>query len=287
MKITNIHGLPQPLVNLFAKETYTRGRADVSVTELIGSPRISILKEKHHAELTEDISDRFWAVMGTNIHRILEQGADDDHLTEERLFLEVEGWMVSGGIDLQVSKAEGISIIDWKFVSTYSVKAPKEEWEKQLNCYAHLVRQAKRVPVQRLQVCAIVRDWLKSRAAQSPDYPQQPIQMIEIPLWEPERAEAFVLDRVRSHKEARRAEDWGEGLPHCSDQEKWLRGSAWAVTKKGGKRATKVCSSQEEAERYTLEVEGNWVIEMRPGEAVRCTNNYCGVADHCDQFKKV
>lgn len=292
MVLTNVHGLPQPLMNLFNKERYTKGDAHVSVTELIGSPRISVLKTKHSHSISEDLVDRFWALIGTNIHRILEQGADDEHLTEERLYVDVGGWRVSGGIDVQRHKDGEIDIIDWKFVSVMSAKSPKKEWEAQLNCYAWLIKESKGVDVGKLQVCAILRDWQRSRASTDPTYPQVPIITIDLPRWSHEERAAFVASRVAQHKEARRSNDWGEGLPECTTEEMWVREAKYAVIKEGAQKASRMFQTREEAEGYLAESlekkgsKGRLMIEERPGSRVRCEGNYCGVSEFCDQWAK-
>lgn len=292
MALTNIHGLPQPLMNLFGKEKYTKGDAHVSITELIGAPRVSILKAKHANAINEDLVDRFWALIGTNIHRILEQGADEEHLTEERLYVDVDGWRVSGGIDVQRHKDGGIDIIDWKFVSVLSAKSPKKDWEAQLNCYAWLIKEVKGVDVGKLQVCAILRDWQRSRAAVDPAYPQVPIITIDLPRWSHEQRAEFVMSRVRQHKDARRAMDWGEEIPECTPEEMWVREGKFAVLKEGSQKASRTFQTREEAEGYvsdTLEKKGpksKLVIESRPGSRVRCEGNYCSVSEFCGQWAK-
>lgn len=290
MALTNVHNLPQPLMNLFGKERYTKGDAHVSVTELIGAPRVSVLKSRHSKEISEDLVDKFWALIGTNIHRILEQGADDEHLTEERLYMEVDGWRVSGGIDVQRHKDGGIDIIDWKFVSVLSAKSPKKEWEAQLNCYAWLIREVKGIDVGKLQVCAILRDWQRSRASTDPNYPQVPILMLDLPMWSHEERTEFVMSRIREHKEARRAAQWGEELPECTLDEMWVREGKFAVLKEGAKKASKVFQTREEAEAYIADApkkkgaSGDLVVEERPGSRIRCEGNYCGVAQFCSQY---
>ena len=64
------------MVKLLKRYTYSRGKADISVTELINPPQIAVLKRVHRNDIEEDLVDRFWALMGTNIHKILEDAAD-------------------------------------------------------------------------------------------------------------------------------------------------------------------------------------------------------------------
>ena len=71
----------------------------------------------------------------------------------------------------------------------------------------------------------------------------------------------------------------------CSDEDMWKRDDAWAVKKKGLKRAMRVFDNEDDAKEFeaaqTVPVE----IEFRAGEPVRCKGNFCGVAEFCSQFE--
>lgn len=283
MKLTNKYNLPQPFLNLFNKERYSKGAARVSVTELIGSPRISILREQHYHEVEEDITDKFWALMGTNIHRILEQGADAEHIAEERLFVEIDNWIISGAIDLQRYSEGGVGIIDWKFVSVASVQSPKPEWTKQLNCYKWLMKEVKGVDVERLQVCAILRDWSKARSTTDRLYPQAPVAMVDLEVWPHEKTDTYLRSRLAAHKEGRRAHLWGEEIPQCQPEDTWERPATFAAVKSAGGRASRVFDNRLEAEDYVRDKPA-LSVEVRPGDRVRCSGNYCGVARFCSQY---
>ena len=82
MKITNKHKLPTPIVNALSKDTYTRGNSHRSVTQLIDSPRIRILTEKHWEDLEEDISSKLWSVLGTAVHSMFEDADQVDSISE-------------------------------------------------------------------------------------------------------------------------------------------------------------------------------------------------------------
>lgn len=293
MRITNNHKLPQPFVNLCQRQAYSKGNARLSVTELINSPRIVALKGKHREDIEEDVADMFWRLMGTNIHAILQNGADEDHLPEERLFHEVDGWVISGAIDLQRTSDEGTDLIDWKFTSAYSAMLDKPDWEQQLNCYAWLVRRVKNIEPNKLFVCAIIRDWDKRKAGyeSGKGYPAQPVVLIPIRKWADNEAWLFIRERVANHKSASRSIDWGDRLPLCTDADRWVRTVEYAVKPRGADgsgngsaRARRVLPSYEEAVAYAERDGRPYVIEERKGEAVRCMNNYCGVAKWCDQF---
>ena len=74
-------------------------------------------------------------------------------------------------------------------------------------------------------------------------------------------------------------------FPPCSDEETWKRDDAWAVKKKGLKRAMRVFDNEAEAKDFSEAQSVATEIEYRAGEPVRCNGNYCGVAEFCSQFK--
>ena len=139
---TNKHNLPGPLYKALSEDNYSRGEADISVTSLLGPPKIEILQAVHKEFITIDVTDRLAALFGTAIHEIIARGAEgmEGYVSEERLFAKVAGWTISGGIDLQQPNHETktVAIKDWKTTTVYGVKHPKHEWELQLNCYAYV-----------------------------------------------------------------------------------------------------------------------------------------------------
>jgi len=56
-----------------------------------------------------------------------------------------------------------------------------------------------------------------------------------------------------------------------------------AIRKIGGKRATSVHDTQEDAEKKMEELGKGYELEVRPGSRTRC-ENFCLVRDHCDQW---
>lgn len=285
--LTNRLGLPAPIENALRRQRYSRGDARKSVTQLIDSPRVDILRRQHIHEITEDVADRLWALFGTALHSVLELGASDQHIPEERLFAEIEGWRVSGGIDLQIlDEARGaVGLRDYKFTSVWSVIHPKRAWTQQLNCYAWLVRTAKGYVVEDAEIIAILRDWNRAEAGRKNDYPQTPIIRVPVELWPEAEATAYVASRVRVHMDAERALQWGDPLPQCSDDERWARPAKWAVKKPGQKRALRVFDREADAIDFQSE-DADTEIEARPGKDTRCEGNFCQVAEWCDRMRK-
>lgn len=107
MRFTNELGLPDAIVQAVTNDSYSRGDADISVTTLIGPPRIAELTRLHEAEIVEDVADRIWLLLGRTVHNILEKAAPKGAaITEERLFIDVGGWTVSGAFDSLVLREE-------------------------------------------------------------------------------------------------------------------------------------------------------------------------------------
>lgn len=286
--ITNKHNLPQTLVNLAESRDYSRGNSHRSITQLIDAPQISVLRMINENRITEDVVDTFWANLGSALHHITEKGADDKHLVEERLFVDVEDWTISGAIDVQrLEDDNSITIMDYKFTSVWAVKNPKLDWERQLNCYAYLVEANKKVKIKELQIICFLRDWNRNNAKRDINYPQQQIVVVPIKLWDFEERSKYVADRVRTHQEALQDYMNGKDMAECTFEEMWKREDTYAVKKKKNKRALKVFEIETDAKEFAKEKGEEYEIEFREGVAVRCEDNYCKVNQWCPQYQQV
>ena len=287
MKITNKFNVPETLVALATRDYYTKGKSDYSVTEIISPPRIQRLRREHFEEIEQDVSDMLWMLLGTALHVVAERSEVSGHTNEERLSVGIDGIILSGAIDLQKDEADGITITDYKFTSAWALMNDKPEWEQQQNIYKYLVERVKKKPVKGLKICALIRDWSRRDAQNKADYPQAPIQVIDIPMWTFDRTEHFIKERVEMHRDSKVNADWGEELPLCSDEERWVRPTTYAVKKEGRKTAVRVFDTQDEADALLKEMpeKDKGFIEIRKGEAVRCTGNFCGVSQWCSQFQ--
>lgn len=285
MKLTNKHNLPQTFVNVLKRPTYSKGGANLSVTQLINSPKIVALTAKFQDELEEDVADMVWSIFGSAVHAVLEHGKDPHHVIEERIHASVDGWNISGAIDLQIKNDDGtISIRDYKTTSAWAVMSDKVEWEYQLNIYAYLVEKVKGVPIKDLGIVAIIRDWSRRDAATKEGYPEAPIKELPIKLWSFKEREAFVFERISKHSACEFAIEAGLSLPKCTTEEMWERPTVYAVRKKGGVRAKSLHSTEEEAAAAAERLGKDYEIEVRPGERVRCAN-FCPVNTYCQQWR--
>ena len=279
MNYTNELGLPAPLAAALTKDTYSRGDASYSATGLLRPPRMAALFDDPDNIMFRDVSENLWTLFGTAVHSILEDSKHPDFITEERLYCSVSGVKLSGAIDVQHIQKDGTRILqDYKTRKAYGVMNNDSD-EKQLNIYAYIAYK-NGIEVSGLQIINFVKDWSRHEAERKPDYPPQDIFIQNIPLWPIEQTEAFVMERIAAHEEARAG-----NLPDCTDEERWLRDDKFAVMKEKRVRAVRVFDSQEEAETFIAAQKDaeKHTIDHRRGQPLRC-EQFCDVSDYCDQF---
>lgn len=73
MKLTNRLDLPDTIVKAVANDPYSMRGSRISATSLYGAPRPRVLRQRFANEITEDVSDRLWALVGQIGHGILER----------------------------------------------------------------------------------------------------------------------------------------------------------------------------------------------------------------------
>lgn len=281
MIITNKYGVPEPLVTLASKEYYSKGASQYSVTEIMSPPKIKRLREQYNDQIKQDVSDMLWNLLGSALHVVMERGVTDGWTMEERLYKEMDGVTVSGAIDIQQETPDGVVIIDYKFTSAWAVMQEKEEWQQQLNVYKWLVETVKRKKVVGLKICALVRDFNRHETKEG--YPKASIEMVDIPMWDSVTTEAYVRERLNLHRDAKVSADFGDELPPCSDTDRWQSETIYAVKREGRKTAIRLFKTIEEANELAEKEKG--YVETRLGEPKRCTGNYCGVAEWCEQYQ--
>lgn len=284
MRYTNNHNLPAALHDAIVNDDYSKGDSEYSVTELITHPRIVILQRLNRDHIVVDIVDRIPSLLGKVLHKICEGAAKEGEITEERFFATVEGVKISGQVDLQIPKPDGTwEINDYKLTSVYSVMSEKIEWEQQLNMYAHLARLNGK-EVSSLKIIAIMKDWQRKLVGLKAGYPASQAVVVNIPVWPAAEQERFVRERVTLHMKAARAVDEAGTVDYCSDGDRWLRDTKWALMKEGRQSAVKLYDNQEAAERDLAAGAGDR-IEFRRGTPTRCVGDYCLVSRWCAQHR--
>ncbi len=274
MIISNIYNLPEAVYNtLVEAKPPVPGR--YSVTDLINAPLQRILKMKHWPELTQDVSDMLWLLLGKATHYVLEHGAPESAIAEEKLTIPWSDTIVVGVADLY----HNYTVEDYKITSVYAfLLGDKPEWERQLNIYAWIYRQLG-FDVYDLLIRAILRDWVKTKALKDAEYPPIPFQTVRVPLWDASQASTYVEERIALHRAAEDTMD----APCCTDEERWAKPTTYAVMKKGNKRAARVLDSMDAAETWAvlnLDAKDKYEIQERAGEFTKCAS-YCLVRDVC------
>lgn len=223
MKITNSSGLPQSVFEALCNKEYSRGDADISVTELIDSPRVRVLKKRNDDKIEFEAETLLASFLGTCFHKGIEAGTKTG-TAERRLSIEVARWKLSGGMD---HYNDGV-LTDYKTATTWKTvldceKGRIEDFENQLNVYAHILR-ANGHPVTKLMLFILFKDWNRGSAGRSKKffepgvqggYPQNSWIHFEAPLWPVKQAEAYVQMRVKLHQDAEKV------LPLCTEKEMW------------------------------------------------------------------
>lgn len=320
---TNVFSLPGPLVEVIEHDLYTKTRQaqlnkyksdhelpletpHFSVSDLIKPPRMRTLINRHYDEIVKDVSGDIFRLLGQLFHHLFRDSAmrankaGGDYVAEERMFTHIvfndETVIISGEPDLV---KDGV-LDDYKVTGIYGWdKGIKIEWEQQLNCYRWL-RSCNGLATKELRAVYILRDWKKSESMQE-GYPAAAAMTMPVTMWPLEQAERFVLDRLKTHQDARGATD--EALPECSPLETWEKPEGWAVKKEGNKVASKVWNQEKFPEPVTGEFlrlaaeadavaraaktkgKGVFFVEHRPGSRTRC-ESYCDAKSWCSQFRE-
>jgi len=281
MKITNKQGLPAPLVALLSRDFYTKGASQYSVTELMSPPKIRRMREQYDEEMEIDVTKLIASQLGTFMHGKLEEKMVEGYTNEERIFHSIDGITISGAVDLQQHTDDGVVIIDYKFVKAWSVMKSKNDWVTQLNIYKWLIETVKKQKVCGLQICAIIKDY--SAHSVQENYPEAEAVMINIPMWDSVTTETYVRHRLDMHRAAKQAQEFGEDLEPCTDEERWLSETIYAVKREGRKSAIRIFKSIDEANELAEKEKG--YVEERKGEPKRCTGDFCGVSKWCKQYQ--
>lgn len=218
MILTNNKNLPEAIVSAIQNDPYSKQGADFSVTELIKPPRIRALEIQHKTDITEDVSDRLWALYGQVAHLILERANQAD-LAEKRFFTQVEvggkSYSLSGQLDT-LSLVDNI-LSDYKFTTAWGFmanKEPKPEWTAQLNIQNFLLHK-NGLSASKLQIVGLLRDWQIVSSKKNRDYPQAQVAVQPIQMWTLEETEKYIKERVRLHLEALSV------LPECDKDDHW------------------------------------------------------------------
>lgn len=277
MIFTNKYNLPDFMVEALTEDTYTKGDADASVTELLSPPQMRRLEIKHHDEIIVDVSTLIPAAQGRSFHHMVEMMAKKNYntLSEKIIYSNYLGWKIKGQFDL-VLLGQG-ALLDIKTCRAYKVNngvVPKE-WIQQTNIYKRMLQKEKGLVINKIQIGASIKDWSRYKASSDPGYPPAEFFMLDVPVWNDDVIDAFIEERVRLHQE--------EIPKSCSEEDIWAKAPVWAVMRRGKIKAVRLFDNLAEAEEFAKTSAGLYV-EHRPGKPVRCAE-WCRAAPFCSQWE--
>lgn len=293
--------LPQSFLDALAVldkgEDHLKG-VDYSVTTLLNTPRAVQLIKRHKDSLPgRELESKLATFLGTSIHqgieKLLEQ--DDNYLIEHKMVFhdkpedadDSQTRIISGTADCYDKKRK--ALLDHKTTTTFiHGMEMKPEWVQQLNLYAYFLSR-EGIPVDLLAINTIYKDWRKgaSKYKTEDEYPALPVMEHTFKPWSLETQKEVYNKLLKAHIEAESLAD--ELLPECPSDYCWEKEPTYAVYIPGATKATKLCSSMQDAKDYikwkTSGKSGaKYQIEYRPGERTRCAK-YCEAAPFCNQYQ--
>ena len=282
MIITNTQNLPKPFVDAVTRN-YEYKDKRYSVTSILKGYKEILLTRRHYSEMEQDVADSIWMILGTAVHKVLEESNDDEDLLKEiRLEWTVpNGYTLSGVADLySVSEQK---VIDYKTGSVWKVMfGDWEDYRKQLLYYAVLLRK-NGYPCNKASNVMLLKDHSMRDAKLKADYPEFPVYTKNYDFTEEElqEAEQEIIEKFLAIEKMENLPD--EAIPACSKAERWASEDKYAVMKKGRQKALKLCQTEDEAEEYMSSNGGDY-IEFRPGEDKKCMD-YCSCCQYCSYWK--
>ncbi len=300
MEIRNDFGLPEAVYNTLAHDHYIPGDNDYSVTALLNPPQQTALLNRYYDKISIDATDNLYSVLGTAVHSLIEKYTEDEAVKEHRAYIEVGAndrvYTIGGQVDYYRA---GV-IRDYKVtsVNTFLYGSRFDDWTKQLNLYAFIMRK-NGYPVKQLEVCMIFRDWVYNTSRQV-GYPKSPIIVKPLALYSVSYIRKILNTKLSAHVYAETLSDseLAEYLP-CSDKDMWRKPTVYALYKNNLKRALKLYESKKElmkwadaryyVKRYPdgkQELQRSFHIEERKGECTRC-KRYCPVSEFCQQYQQM
>jgi hypothetical protein len=292
MKVITRKGVPQQVVNAMQRQIDEQrtGRhasgADYTVTELIKSPRVHWLFERHVGEMEVEADSLWYQLLGTAIHWVVERHGVEGALCEKPMQTEIAGRRIGGRPDLLLPHESGAWVLwDNKCTSVWSyILGEKEDWKNQVNAYRLLCKLAENLTVCDSNICMFFRDWRRSEWMRDPSrWPAHRIWPIKVEQFPLDEVEAWVKGRIAMMDATKDTPD--DELPECTPTERWLRNECWAVKKRGGKIAMNggKCNTEDEARAFAANQPVPTEIEHRPGVSLRCQE--CSCLPFCNQAK--
>lgn len=290
--ITNKLNLPQPFVDAATSDHKYKPHR-YSVTEVLGGTCEAILKRRHAGEGEEDVADSVWRILGSAVHKILEEAESTESQLQENWFsvpIGDNGYALSGIFDLYDGDTHAVT--DWKTCATWKIIfGDFEDWRKQTLMYCWMLRKLG-LEAERGEIVAIMRDHSIRKARTEKGYPPHPVYKIGWDFTD-EDFDQIESDIMWWFSEVSHEETVEDAyLEPCSPEQRWHKSDKWAVKKKGRKTAIRVYDLKQDAyqraagENRQAGKDGLFYVEYRPGEDTKC-ESYCSVAEFCPYHQAI
>ena len=282
MILTNHLNLPEQIVNAVKKDDYNNN-GTYSATTLLKDPKEIILFNRHKDEITEDVSEHVYSLLGTSVHYILEKAEEgENQFKEERLYYKFGDDTISGKFDFYDMEEEMLG--DYKVTTVYKyLLGDNEHYRFQLLTYAYLLRK-NGFPCKGGRIYQIFRDLQRSKAKFDKSYPQKPVNVITFRFYDKDFT--YIENEIQQRlANIHKYEDFADDeIPICSKENRWATDDKFAVMKKGRKSAMRVLNSKEEAEEW-MKNNGGEFIQERPAESRKCVD-YCSCCEFCNFWRE-
>lgn len=305
---TNLKGLPKPIADAIRNtNTYDLDQSDISVisvTTLIDSAWIRMLRRNHSDEITVDVDDLIYSIKGSAVHNILEN-AGSSYIREFRTKKHFPEFHVDVSGKLDCLDLEDSILWDWKTQKvtaySYDLGKPKEKYILQLNILRYLLKH-RGIMVSNLKLGMFYDGWnyRDYLIAQSKNmlYPPRRIMEFIVPIMADNEIENYIKSRLIAHGYLYDHEHhyelalYEKNIELCTPEERWQQSDKFAVYNGESKSASKLTDTEEEAIEWIRDKKTPSVyrIEKREGKNVRCMSeqeNYCDVKQFCSFYKSL
>jgi len=221
-----------------------------------------------------------------HVHLNAEKEDDPDGIyiyMEKRTVKEINGVFLSGKFDV----VDQGRVKDIKNTKTYNwIKGTNDEkYALQGSMYRWLNPDI--IKDDNMDVEMIFNDWSQFKAMVDKQYPQKAIMTRTLPLLDPGKTEAFIIQtigKILKYADAKQSE-----LPRCTPEELWMDPPKWAYYKDRTKtvRATKLFSTEEEAFIQKAKDGNTGMVVKREMKPKFC--EYCaarGICLQADEYVK-
>lgn len=288
MKFTNKYNLPEIVVKALMKDDYHKN-TKYSITQILNPDRVTMLTQRHEDEIEVDVSSRSWSVLGTAVHKLFEEAADKDAMTELR-FKSRYGYE---DFSAQIDHYKNGVITDYKLTSAWTAvfKSKYHEYQKQLSVQALLMRSWG-FEVNKIQNLMVLRDHNEKELLKRKGYPKTPFALVEHEILEEidgMHIHDWVVYRCKKLDSLENVKD--NDLPFCTLDERWASDAVFKIYKNKNKTSSKNCSSLKEAQYHARNLRSKYPgakfrIEEFRAESFRRCEKYCDAAAFCNQYRK-